>query len=507
LASAEWFAKDPEGLFAEYHRYRELIVQAVLGRPDNNADAATVRRVLDVIHLRYLVKHAPDGALAFIAEQKTFDIPFEDYWPQPEIHQPLLEAARIGTSAPTSISAISGRQRRSGGRRYNLHPNFVAPLEIEAPGHEAVTDLLRSLDHYRLEVPPPPPARAHPPPRLHRRRVVTVSVLLCNYNDARYLPDSLSAICNQTRLPDEVIVVDDGSTDNSREIISSFAQRYPFIRVLINETNHGLLYSINRALNEARSDFVVWAAADDLLMPAFLERNIQCLEQYPVAEMTFSHLAVFQDGADEINLFGEEEEDMAFDFGTAPRFLSPEMLRERLQQSYLWISPNTVMASSKALIQGGGFDEQLHWHADHFAFIVIALRQGVCCIPETLTLMRQRSQTYSSTGMAKRAEQRATLGRLADKLTAKGWRDIGIAAMRCPSLLSPFGGLMLEPLLLKPRRWPFAITYGLWWTHHELGKRPGILARTGSRLARTALGGVLSAARRTHGLLRWALRK
>ena len=42
-----------------------------------------------------------------------------------------------------------------------------------------------------------------------------MSVLLCNYNDARYLPDSLSAICTQTRLPEEVIVLDDGSTDNS----------------------------------------------------------------------------------------------------------------------------------------------------------------------------------------------------------------------------------------------------------------------------------------------------
>ena len=58
--------------------------------------------------------------------------------------------------------------------------------------------------------------------------------------------------------------------------------------------------------------------------------------------------------------------------------------------------------------------------------------------------MRQRDQTYSSTGMAKRDEQRATLGRLADKLTSKGWRDIGITVLECPALLSPFGGLMLE---------------------------------------------------------------
>src|SRR5262245_14278194 len=66
----EWIAKDPQGLFREYHLYRELIMQAVLKRPDNTLDAAAVRRVVDLIHLHYLVKHAPSSALAFMTEQK-----------------------------------------------------------------------------------------------------------------------------------------------------------------------------------------------------------------------------------------------------------------------------------------------------------------------------------------------------------------------------------------------------------------------------------------------------
>ena len=145
---------------------------------------------------------------------------------------------------------MSEKSLRSGGRTYNLHPNFSAPLGIEAPGHEAITDLLHSLEHYRLGRPFRWPALLG---RRSRRssRPVTVSVLLCNYNDARYLPHSLSAICTQTRLPEEVIVLDDGSTDNSLEIIESFAERHPFVRVLKNETNRGLLYSINRALQRS----------------------------------------------------------------------------------------------------------------------------------------------------------------------------------------------------------------------------------------------------------------
>jgi glycosyltransferase domain-containing protein len=500
----EWFAKDAQGLFREYQHYRELMAQAVLARPDNTLDAVAVRRILDLVHLRYMLKHAPDSALAFVAEQKRLGVPFGRYWSRPEIHQPLYEAASVGTAG--AQVAAQPRSRVSGARTYDLHPNFSAPLGTDAPSDDAVADLLHDLDGYRVGPAAPFPVRPPAPSHAPLRQSVTVSVLLCNYNDSRYLPDSLGAICNQTRLPDEVVVLDDGSTDDSLQIIEDFARRYPFIRVLKNETNRGLLYSINRALNEARYDFVVWAAADDRLLPNFIERNVQCLLEYPAAGMAFSRLAVFRDGSEDIITFTERKHGTTFDFGPVPLFLSPEALRNRLQQSYLWISANTVMASRQALLQAGGFDPALRWHADHFAFSVVALRHGACCIPETLALMRQRDATYSSAGMAETSEQRATLGRLADKLTMKGWHDIGIAVLRCPSLLSPFGGMMLQALLLKPRRWPFALTYGLWWANHQWAQQPDAIHRLGSRLARTALHAVFIILRKAGRFVRRARR-
>ena len=131
-------------------------------------------------------------------------------------------------------------------------------------------------------------------------------------------------------------------------------------------------------------------------MPNFIERNAQCLRQHPTAGMSVSRLAVFKDGSNDITPFTEKNHGVAFDFGTEPHFLSPEMLRERLQRSHLWISANTAMASRTALLQAGGFDQELRWHADYFGFLAVALRHGVCCIPETLAAMRQRDQTYSS---------------------------------------------------------------------------------------------------------------
>jgi len=82
------------------------------------------------------------------------------------------------------------------------------------------------------------------------------------------------------------------------------------------------------------------------------------------------------------------------------------------------------MASRNALTQAGGFDPELRWHADYFSFWVVALRNGACFIPETLALMRQRELTYSSAGMTRPKEQRATLGSLADKLTTESPRPV-----------------------------------------------------------------------------------
>ena len=312
----EWFAKDPRGLFSEYHLYRELMAQAVLGRPDNARDAAAVRRILDLIHLRYMVRHAPDGALAFIADQKMPGVPFDEYWPQPEIHQPLYETACIGppprpprphqsNAASPAWSATTICIRTFPLRWARLPRRKRRPWTCCAAS---------TITNWRLpsETRTGAPACSCAPSWSHAdtirasppfKRNVTVSVLFCNYNDARFLPDSLGAICTQSRLPEEVIVLDDGSTDNSLEIIEEFGRRYPFVRILKNETNRGLLYSINRALQEAHCDFVVWAAADDLLMPGFLERNAQYLREFPAAGMTFSRLAVFKDGSDDITSF------------------------------------------------------------------------------------------------------------------------------------------------------------------------------------------------------------
>jgi hypothetical protein len=143
----EWLCKDPEGLFAEYLRYRELMAMAVIKRSDNHRPADEVNSILDLIHMRYLIKHAPDSALRFIADQEMAGIDFAEYWPHHEIHSPLYATA--GVKASEGAEALGPRKLRSRDRSYLVFPQFFSPQESEPPQLNHIIGLTDTLDNYR----------------------------------------------------------------------------------------------------------------------------------------------------------------------------------------------------------------------------------------------------------------------------------------------------------------------------------------------------------------------
>jgi glycosyltransferase involved in cell wall biosynthesis len=282
----------------------------------------------------------------------------------------------------------------------------------------------------------------------------TVSLLLANYNHAKYLDTSLSGIFGQNHPATEVIVVDDGSTDGSVELIRKYGRTHSNLQLLVNPANRGQHYSIQRALAAASGDYIVWASSDDLLLPRFLERSLEVLKAHPRAGLCFSRLAVFIDGSTATRIYNEAHA-APFDYGLEPRYLSPEQLTKILRRHYLWMSGNTVLARRDALLEIGGFEADLRWHADWFAYYVIALRHGACMIPETLAMMRERTGTYSATGVQNRASQRRVLTALMDMIKSDKYRDLLPIFKSCPSLFSPFGMNMASATLSAPRHYDF----------------------------------------------------
>jgi glycosyltransferase involved in cell wall biosynthesis len=106
-----------------------------------------------------------------------------------------------------------------------------------------------------------------------------VSVVMSVYNGERYLRQAIASILRQTWTDYEFLIVNDGSTDNSREIIISFDD--PRIRLVDNSTNIGLTKSLNRGLELARGEFVARQDADDVSHPTRFEHQVSFLNAHP----------------------------------------------------------------------------------------------------------------------------------------------------------------------------------------------------------------------------------
>lgn len=123
---------------------------------------------------------------------------------------------------------------------------------------------------------------------------IRVSGLMCAHNAERYIGEALASMLRQTRPLDEIIVVNDGSTDRTSEIARSFG---PLVRVL-DSPKVGLARARNLMVESATGDLVAVLDADDLWTENRVEIGIAAFERDPSLEMAFCHMRQFRDGED-----------------------------------------------------------------------------------------------------------------------------------------------------------------------------------------------------------------
>ena len=120
-----------------------------------------------------------------------------------------------------------------------------------------------------------------------------VTVIMPTYNYGRYVADAIQSIQAQTFGDFEIVVVDDGSTDDTPAVLARLAE--PRLRV-IRQERAGTASSRNRGLEAARGEFITWLDADDLWKPTFLERHLAVLEAEPEVGYSFSNFMRTEDG-------------------------------------------------------------------------------------------------------------------------------------------------------------------------------------------------------------------
>lgn len=126
---------------------------------------------------------------------------------------------------------------------------------------------------------------------------ILVSVIMPVYNGALYLKEAIDSILSQTHTNLELIIINDGSTDNSEEIIRSYEDNR--IRYIINEKNSGICVTLNKGLDIAEGKYIARMDCDDISVPERLQKQIEYMELNPSIGILGSDIIVFGEGIKE----------------------------------------------------------------------------------------------------------------------------------------------------------------------------------------------------------------
>jgi len=192
-----------------------------------------------------------------------------------------------------------------------------------------------------------------------------VSVVIPTYNSARYLGDAVQSVLAQTSPPAEIIVIDDGSKDDTAQRIAPFLDRttYRF------QNNAGVSAARNYGVSLARQPFVAFLDADDVWHPAKLQRQVDALRQRP-----------------DLVLLGTGFYDWpgsAIDTAPDEQSLVDVTWRQLVVKNRLVTS--SVIASRDAILEAGCFDTRLQGPEDRDLWIRLAERGGVAKLAARLT--------------------------------------------------------------------------------------------------------------------------
>jgi glycosyltransferase involved in cell wall biosynthesis len=206
-----------------------------------------------------------------------------------------------------------------------------------------------------------------------------VSVIIPAYNAAVFVRRAVDSVLEQSFRGFELLVVDDDSTDDTREVVAGYGDRLR----LLTRGNGGPAAARNHGLRHASGEYVAFLDADDYWKPEKLQRQVELLDSRP--EIGFCSTAT-----DVVDNKGQPA-------GKWPCTQDADPLPDILFMQGTVISGSTsgVLARRQLIVELGGFDESLRGFEDPDLWIRLAARTSYRCIPEPLTVVVRTANSVS----------------------------------------------------------------------------------------------------------------
>lgn len=205
-----------------------------------------------------------------------------------------------------------------------------------------------------------------------------ISVLMPVYNAEKYIYEAVASVLQQTFESFELLIINDGSTDDTLNIINQFNDN----RIVVHtQTNHGVAAALNKGLHIARAPYIVRFDADDICYPDRLQLQYDFMEANP--DYTIIGSAADYIDADGYYLFTHKP--AAFTYG-------------ELQQLPYHICPfihSTICYRRDAILKKGGYNELAHTFEDHFLWACILSHEKACNMPQPLIKVRLNPESVT----------------------------------------------------------------------------------------------------------------
>lgn len=206
-----------------------------------------------------------------------------------------------------------------------------------------------------------------------------VSVVITAYNSAAYIADAIESVLNQSRAVDEIVVVDDGSTDSTRRVVADFA--HEGIK-FIQQHNTGPGAARNKGIRETSGEFIAFLDADDMWLENKTRLQLEYLSAHPNAGLVSGYAHWWNVNSDQSHIRGKMPHDMK------------DLHKEILVRNVLG-NPSMVMVRRAALEKVGLFNEGIRWGQDWELWQRLVRQFDAGMVPEPVTIYRWHQHNLS----------------------------------------------------------------------------------------------------------------
>jgi glycosyltransferase involved in cell wall biosynthesis len=224
---------------------------------------------------------------------------------------------------------------------------------------------------------------------------------MTSYQYERYLAKAIDSVLAQTVTDLELIIVDDGSTDQSPQIIRSYAQKDCRVKPIFFAVNHGIAYTMNTGINAAKGKFIAFISSDDIWVPQKLEVQLKLLKND-------EDLVVWTQGGI-IDAQGKATgETFTQIHGMEQRQKSGDIFNELLKGNFIFGSSRIL---KHANLEGIRWNETLKYLSDYQFAVDLAWKYKFYFIPEPLTQYRIHGQNTATRDISGHLRDTIPLGR------------------------------------------------------------------------------------------------